>query len=123
MLLIPDGMVENGPGLLDSIVQQLIRKEEYVPLKELVRYTQAEYYGNNDRDVEGGENYATGWALIYFLRNGSKEAKKWNPAWDSILDTYLKTLVVTDDLDEAVEKAFAGVDWEELEEAWKDYIG
>jgi hypothetical protein len=112
----------------ERLIQQLIRDTEragspkYVPLNELVRYTQAEYYGQNKRGVDGGDNYATGWSLIYFLRNGPKKAKLWNPAWGKILDTYLRVLVETDDLDQAVEQAFAGVDWNELEAAWKDYI-
>jgi len=42
--------------------------------------------------------------------------------WDEILPTYLETLLWTEDLDEAVEKAFEGIDLEELDEAWKDFI-
>ena len=95
---------------------------KYAPLKELVRWSQAEYYGQNKYKLGGGENYAQGWSFIYFLRTGKKKAKDWNPAWETILDTYLRTLVETDDLDKAVDKAFAGVDWNELERVWKNYI-
>ena len=95
---------------------------KYAPLKELVRWSQAEYYGQNKYKLGGGENYAQGWSFIYFLRTGKKKAKDWNPAWETILDTYLRTLVETDDLDKAADKAFAGVDWDEMERVWKNYI-
>ena len=105
-----------------STVRALIRDSKYVPLKDLVRFDQGEYYGSNKYGVSGGENYATGWAVIYFLRTGARDAKGWNSAWDTILDTYLRVLVETDDLDAAVDQAFAGVDWEEFEDCWKEYI-
>lgn len=97
-------------------------KRTYVPLKELVRYSQSEYYGNNKYKLHGGYQYAQGWSFIYFLRTGAENASGWNPAWNSILDTYFETLASTEDLDKAVEVAFAGVDWDELEACWKNYV-
>jgi hypothetical protein len=89
----------------------------YIPLEKFVRFDREKYY-----DMKRiGENYAQGWALVYFLRTGSKNASCWNKAWDPILDTYLRVLVETDDLDKAVDTAFAGVDWNELEHCWKEY--
>jgi len=106
----------------ERTIQENINKGTFVPLKTLVRYTQAEYYGNNKLGLGGGENYAQGWSFIYFLRTGAKSSKCWNPAWNTILDVYLRTLVETNDLDQAVDKAFAGIDWDALESCWKDYI-
>lgn len=97
-------------------------KRAIVPLKELVRYSQAEYYGRNDYGIGGGHNYAQGWSFIYFLRTAKGETSCWNDDWDGILDTYFETLASTEDLDEAVDVAFAGVDWDEMEECWKQYI-
>jgi len=95
----------------------------YAPIKELVRWTQPQYYGQNPYGIPGHEVYAQGWSLIYFLRTGAKnKAKDWNPAWGSILDRYLETLATTGDLDKAVDQAFASVDWKKLEESWKNYI-
>ena len=92
-------------------------KKYYVPLEKFVRFDREKYY-----DMKRiGENYAQGWALVYFLRTGSKNASCWNKAWDPILDTYLRVLVETDDLDKAVDTAFAGVDWNEFEHCWKEY--
>lgn len=104
------------------LIQTNLKGGTYAPLQELVRWTQAEYYGTNKHDLDGGDNYAQGWSFIYFLRTGAKNAKDWNPAWETILDNYLRALVETDDLNAAVDRAFAGVNWEELEGAWKAYV-
>ena len=104
------------------IAEQNIRAGRICPLKEFVRWTQAQYYGQNDYKLDGGDNYAQGWSYIYFLRTGKKnKAKGWDDSWDTILDTYLDTLAATGDLDKAVDQAYAGVDWTALEQAWKDY--
>ena len=97
-------------------IQGMAREGTHVPLKEFVRFDRAKYYGE-----QISENYAQGWALVYFLRTGRKGASCWNKAWDKILDTYLRVLVETDDLDKAVDAAFAGVDWDEFEKCWKQY--
>jgi len=41
---------------------------------------------------------------------------------DTSLPTYLEALLDTGDLDAAIDKAFAGVDWDALESAWKTFI-
>jgi hypothetical protein len=102
-------------------IQQAIRDGKHVPLKDLVRFTQGEYYGSNKYGVSGGQNYAQGWSFVYFLRTGEKSSSRWNDDWNDILDVYFATLASTGELDEAVDQAFADVDWTELEEAWKEY--
>jgi hypothetical protein len=103
-------------------IKEAIREKTFVPLDKFVRYTQAEYYGNNKEGVDGGQNYAQGWSLIYFLRTGKKNnAKGWDPAWDNILETYLRVLATSNKLDQAVDEAFKGVDMAALERAWIDY--
>lgn len=97
-------------------------KATFCPLEEFVRWDQSEYYGNNKAGLDGGANYAQGWSFIYFLRTGKKNnAKGWNPAWDSILETYLRVLAMSGKLDQAVEEAFKGVDMAALQTAWIDY--
>ncbi len=54
------------------------------PLKELMHYSQAEFYSGNR-----GVHYAQGWALVHMLR----ESKRLKPAWDRILDDYLVSLL------------------------------
>jgi hypothetical protein len=103
-------------------IQEAIREEKHIPLKDFVRLTQPEYYGNNKWGVGGGQNYAQGWSFIYFLRTGKKGgAQDWNEAWDSILEKYLRVLAMSGDLDQAVTEAFQGVDFEALERSWKEY--
>lgn len=105
-------------------IQEHIRSGEFVPLKEIVHYTQAQYYDGRPSKYKTDVfvHYAEGWAIVYFLRTGEKNAKGWNPAWNTILDTYLQTLCEFGDVDKAVNTAFAGVNWEELEACWKEYI-
>jgi hypothetical protein len=103
-------------------IKEILRNEDHVPLKTFVRWSQAEYYGNNEFGAGGGENYAQGWSFIWFLRHGKGKPKGWNAAWDGILESYLDTLATTGDLDKGVDVAFKGVDWEELEKCWINYI-
>jgi hypothetical protein len=100
-------------------VQDLIREGSAAPLSELVRWSKQEYYGDNPLKLEAAQCYAQGWSLVYFLRTGKERARGWQPAWDEILDTYLEVLVTTGDLELALERAFAGVDWAALEACWR----
>jgi hypothetical protein len=94
----------------------------YFPLREFVQLSKAEYYGKNRLDIDPGRNYAQGWSFIYFLRTGKAGgAKNWDPKWDAILDTYLRTLAMTGKLDQAVDAAFKGVDFDALQASWAEY--
>lgn len=106
-----------------DLIAQSVREGTVVPLKEFVKLTQQEYYGTLAKyKTDVGIHYAQGWSFIYFLRTGKdKHAKGWNPAWEKILDTYFQTLGATEDLEQSVNKAFDGVDWDALETAWKEY--
>jgi len=53
------------------------------PLKDLLRYTQQEYYKN------GLVHYAQGWAVVHFLR----ESKRLEDKWAAIYPDYLENLV------------------------------
>ena len=54
-----------------------------VPLRDLMRFTQQEYYTN------AGVNYAAGWAVVHMLREG----KLYNDKWKAILPDYLDHLL------------------------------
>jgi hypothetical protein len=58
----------------------------YTPLKDLVAFSQNEYYSYM------GVSYAQGWALIYFLREIVPANKKYAEKWGKILPTYFDTL-------------------------------
>jgi len=116
-------------------IQRAIEGGQSVPWKDIIRYSQQQYYRNP------AICYAQGWSMIYFL-NRSKSVEK-NPAWAKILPTYFDTLKATyraelagagDEpsdahrgaagekaRDAAVTAAFEGVDLDALELEWKNF--
>jgi hypothetical protein len=120
-------------------IQLAIKDKKHVPLSELLRFEQREYYANPY------VCYAEGWSLVYFLRKSEVVAKR--PEWAALLPTYfaeLKTGYAAElarleaagkskDKEQreqagltvrraALAKAIAGVDLDELESAWKAYV-
>ncbi len=119
-------------------IQAVIDKDLVVPFKDIIRFEQQQYYANP------AVCYSEGWSIIYFLRTCKQVAAK--PEWARILPTYfdvLKSAYAEElgKLDEtkksnenargvagfaarnrAVEAAFAGVDLDALEIAWRTYI-
>ena len=89
----------------------------YVRLKDLIRYSQAEYYSNP------GNCYAEGWALNYYLL---EVAPKKNPAmakrYRSIPIIMLDEFEKHGDGRKATEKAFEGIDLDALEKEWKAWL-
>ena len=119
-------------------IQRLITTQEFVPLADFIHYTKAQYYRR------GGQNYAQGWSLIYFL-NECREVQK-DERWSQILPIYFEELKAAwaqqragleargeeeDDgkvaeaqqaaREQAVEAAFDGVDLRALEELWREF--
>lgn len=104
-------------------IKQAVRDGTYVPLERFVRMSKNDYYAN------GAQNYAQGWAFIYFLNRGTREK-----AWRRILPTYFDVLKTTyreaiaakkpkalakeESREKAVAAAFAGIDFERLESAF-----
>ena len=103
------------------LVQGMVRENKFVPLKEIVRFTQREYYSGSEYDTGPGEHYAQGWSFIWFLRTGRGKAPGWDEGWEKILPVYFEALASTEDLEAAVDQAFEGVDFEALTESWKAY--
>jgi hypothetical protein len=111
-------------------------QQSWVPWKDMIAYSQGQYYAN------GGPNYAQGWSMIYFLRTAP--AVQENERWAAILPLYFETLKTSyqAELEErgnpqgrlarapageaarkkALEVAFEGVDLDELEEAWVEFV-
>lgn len=119
------------------LIQMVIDQGATVPWKDIIRYEQQKYYAN------AAICYAEGWSMIYFLRTCKVVAAK--PEWARILPTYFEVLksAYRDELaklddtkkndpgarglagltarNRAVDKAFEGVDIDDLEAAWKTY--
>ncbi|MBI3845606.1 MAG: hypothetical protein HY292_13305 [Planctomycetes bacterium] len=64
-----------------GVVKVAANTGKLVPLRKLLYYSQAEYYKN------AHQNYAQGWAVVYFLRKVTK-----NPQWKAIPDAYFNYL-------------------------------
>lgn len=109
-----------------EIIQSAINKEFFIPFKDILRYTQREYYSQeeiNDQYEKVDVCYAQGWSMIYFLRTGKKNnAKGWDPKWDTLLEDYLKVLAATGKPEQAIEQCLTGIDVDALQAAWADYI-
>lgn len=83
------GMVVNGGSIqfnpfswrVKFLKQHIREKRDLIPLRSLLRFPQREYYTN------AGLKYSEGWAIIYYLRNVSK-----NKRHQQILDIYFKHL-------------------------------
>jgi hypothetical protein len=89
-------------------IKSALRSKTHVPIKDIINYSQGQYYSNPDLC------YAQGWSIIYFLNKGISEKHEWR----QILPTYLKVIQESGEPKQAVEAAFAGVDLEEFEKAW-----
>lgn len=92
-------------------IKTAVRNKTYVPIKEIIHYTQAQYYSKADLC------YAQGWSIVYFLNQGIPE----NHPWRSILPKYLETIQESGSEKEAVNAAFEGVDLDEFEKAWAEF--
>lgn len=115
--------VERPDPERNDAIKEMLREDRFVPLKELVRWSQATYYSPSKYKTSPVEHYAEGWSIVWFLRTGKGKAKGWDPSWELILDRYLEVLGETGKTKKAVEAAFDGVDFDALERAWKAYVG
>lgn len=95
-------------------IRKAVTEGKHYPIEKFVRLTQPEYY--KDADV----CYAQGWAFIYFLMNTN------NPRWREIINTYIQTLKEGGEegelLKRAVDKAFEGVDYAQIDRAFEEFI-
>ena len=79
-------------------------------MKDILRYTQREYYSNPS------VCYAEGWALCQFLlHSGNKKYAKVIPTFVRLVEDDTNMKVVT-------EKAFKGIDLDELEAEFLEWV-
>ncbi len=92
------------------IIQAAVRQNRHVPLKQIIRYTQRQYYSNP------GVCYAEGWALCHFLLHHKKKKIR------KIIPKYIRLVKDDSNMDTVTKKAFKGVDFDELEAEWKAWV-
>jgi hypothetical protein len=140
---VKDGKVRSigvNPWRAETI-KLMVELGKTIPWKEIVHYEQKQYY--DPKQV--GLCYAQGWSMIYFLRKSKVVEKR--PEWARILPTYFSTLKSAyahgldalaaagkkDDKaavakagvearEKAVAAAFEGVDVDEIENAWIQFV-
>ncbi len=93
-------------------IKDAIRTKTYVPVKDIIKYSQGQYYAKPDLC------YSQGWSLVYFLKRGLPK----DHPYAAILPKYFAKLVETKDVDKAVNAAFEGVDFDQFEAAWTGFI-
>ena len=121
-------------GLIQAVIEGKFSFEP-VPWKDIIEYSQGQYYTN------AGPKYAQGWSMIYFLLHAPVVKK--HPEWEAILPTYFETLKAEyakqlEELGEhpapekkagagqlareaALKAAFADVDLEEIHGEWATF--
>jgi hypothetical protein len=111
---------EPHPGRL-GVVRQLVREQNFVPLRELVEFGARDYAGWNEYSVAGGEVWAQGWSLVWFLRHGDR-SRGWQRRWSDVPRRYLAEWRCSRDPELANAFAWDGVDFDELERAWCAHV-
>jgi hypothetical protein len=121
-------------------IREAVASGRAVPWKDMLRFEQSDYYQPDIVSL----CYAQGWAMVYFLRTA--KVVKARPSWAAILPTYFDTLkaAYAEELaalgeeraeldgprfeagkrarERALDAAFAGIDVDELETAWKSFV-
>ncbi|MAE75822.1 MAG: hypothetical protein CMJ85_03010 [Planctomycetes bacterium] len=59
--------------------------------------------------------------MIDLFTRGNK-TPGWNASWSKILDKHISVALQTKDTEKTFDAAFAGIDWNRLENAWKDHV-
>jgi hypothetical protein len=96
------------PGRFVTIWAAL-KTDKYVPVRDLIRYRQPDYYKNPQ------VCYAEGWSLVYFcLHSGNERYAK-------IPTTLIHVFKDKHRMDEATDEAFAHVDLQKFEDEWKAF--
>jgi hypothetical protein len=121
------------------LAKYIVQSRMHVRWKDILQYEHKQYYAN------AAMCYAEGWSMIYFLRTSKEVAKR--EAWAKILPTYFETLKSAwseelakleamgkkDDKSAraeaglaarrvALDRAFTGVDIDEIEGAWLNFV-
>jgi hypothetical protein len=92
------------------IVYTAIKQGRHVPLPEFLLMYQQDYYANP------GVCYAQGWALCYFLNECD------NRRYNRVIPDYIRYVRDDSNFESVTEKAFRGIDLEELEKEFHEYV-
>ncbi len=97
---------------LETIVKA-VKEGTHVPLREIFRYTQNDYYANP------GLCYAEGWAICYFFLKSPAAKKR---GYDKIPRRMLQALQTGGDWEKATDTVLGRYDLDRMEMEWKEYV-
>jgi len=103
-----DGRFTEGQVNHDHIA--LLQEKGVMPLRDFLRMPTAFFYQG---DV--GRNYAQGWAVIHFLRNGGNDKEK-------MFQELFEGFSNSPSIDRVIDEVFAGVDMELFEQEFLDHM-
>jgi hypothetical protein len=108
-----------GSKMRYSDCKQMVRKGDYVPFKDIVRWPRQLFYA-----ARAPYYYAQAFSMVDFFRRGQK-SKGWQEKWGEIPEMYRRVILIKGDAKLAVDVAFRDFkdeDWKELEDAWKAWV-
>ncbi|MBK8100977.1 MAG: DUF1570 domain-containing protein [Planctomycetes bacterium] len=101
------GLLQGGQVRRDHVALLIRSKKDLVPLAQFVHGARSDFYANAQL------RYAQAWALVHFLRKGPS-------GWQKLFPKVWTALRGDAPLREAIDGAFAGVDWPRFEtEFWE----
>lgn len=92
------------------IVKLAIRRQNYVPIKKLIRYSKQQYYSNPTIC------YAQGWALCQFLMH--HEDRRYR----EIIPKFVFLVKNDTNLEAVTDRVFKSIDLERLDKEWRDWV-
>ncbi len=94
-------------------IAEAVKADKHVPLRKLIKYSQANYYTN------ASLCYAEGWALNYFFLKSDVAKKK---RYHLIPSMMIASLLKTGDWEKSTEEIFKPYDIEEIEKDFKAFV-
>lgn len=92
-----------------GVIRAAIRQNRWVPIPDLLSYSQAQYYSNPS------VCYAEGWLLCNFLLHSG------NKKYEEVIPTFIKLVKNDTNMDDVTAKAFDGIDLEKLDAEVLEY--
>jgi hypothetical protein len=91
-----------------GVIQHAVREGKHIPVADLIRYSQQDYYSN------GSLCYAQGWSLCHFFLH-SKDYKDLPPE-------FIRSFRETKSWEKNTDAAFKKIDLAKLETEWKAWV-
>ncbi len=98
-----------GSPLRKAELSAMVERDDFTELTTLLRYPR----------FRASKHYAQSYSLMVFVLRGRSLGARPDPAWGEAFEAYWQTVRKTKNSKAALEAAFAQIDVEELEKAWR----